>query len=337
MPEKILICSPAWLGDMMMSQALFIHLFQQGHELHVLAPEWNFAVLERMPEVKKCIPLPLTHAEFKLRERYRIGKALRAEYYDRAIILQNSWKSALIPYFANIPRRTGWKGECRYGLINDMRHLNKAELPLMVQRYVNLAYGKNKPWNVSSFPYPALKVDQDIRQKILDKYGLSLSKPILALSPGAAFGETKQWPAEYYADIAQEKINQGWQVWLFGTAKDKLATDAIMHYTDDQCINLAGLLPLDETVDLMSAAKVFVGNDSGLLHVAAALKVPVIGIYGSTTADFTPPLSQQSQILFVKNLSCRPCFQRTCRFKHLRCLWDIKPEKVSAVLQALLA
>ena len=337
MQEKILVCGPAWLGDMMMSQALLIYLSQQGHELHVLAPQWNFAVLARMPEVKKPIPLPLTHGELRLAERYRIGKVLRAEHYDRAIVLPNSWKSGLIPYFANIPRRTGWRGEYRYGLINDMRYLNKIELPLMVQRYVALGHEKNESWHAANFPYPELAIEEKTRQTALDKHNLTLNKPVLALSPGAAFGETKQWPATYYAKIAREKIKEGWQVWLLGSSNDKAVADEIMRDTEAQCINLSGLLPLCETVDLISAARVLIGNDSGLLHVAAALKVPVIGIYGSTSPDFTPPLSETARIVSVNDLACRPCFQRKCQFNHLRCLWDIKPEQVNRVLQALLA
>ena len=335
MSEKILICAPAWLGDMIMAHTLIRILAEQGHELHVLAPEWNFAVLERMPEVSKRIPLPLTHGEFKLVERYKIGKALGAEKYDRAIISQNSFKSALIPYFANIPRRTGWLRECRGLLLSDGRKLDKKALPLMVQRYAALAHDKNATWDKDNILYPKLNVTQETIAATVAKHNLNLDKKVLALSPGAAYGKTKQWPTTHFAEVAKVKLVEGYQVWLFGSPKDREATDEIMALTNNACVNLAGQLQLFETVDLIAASAGLISNDSGLLHVAAALNVPVIGIYGSTSPDFTPPLGDKSRTVLVEDLECRPCFQRTCKFGHLRCLTDIEPQRVMTELSSL--
>lgn len=335
MSEKILICAPAWLGDMIMAHSLMRVLHAQGHELHVLAPEWNFAVLERMPEVTKRIPLPITHGELKLALRYQIGKQLRAEKYDRAIISQNSFKSALIPFFAKIPHRTGWLREGRGLILNDGRKLDKKALPLMVERYVALAHDKNQTWDRNNFPYPKLQVSESTVAATLVKHNVNRDKKILALSPGAAYGKTKQWPSDYYAKIANEKIAAGWQVWLLGSPNDRETTNEIMQLTQNGCVNLAGQLQLFETVDLISTAAALVSNDSGLLHVAAALQTPVIGIYGSTSPDFTPPLGETARTLAIDNLACRPCFQRTCRYGHLKCLKDILPEQVSEQLQQI--
>ena len=332
MNDKVLICAPAWLGDMVMTHSLIQVLSRRGYEVHVLAPLWNVALLECMPEVTKRMELPITHGELKLKCRYQLGQQLRQESYAQAIVCQNSFKSALIPYFARIPRRTGWLREGRSLLLNDGRKLHPASLPLMVQRYVALAYDKEEVWDIHQIPYPRLQVQAINIAAILDKYHVTATPKILALSPGAAFGSTKQWPSEYYAKVAIQKIAEGWQIWLFGSAQDQAITQNIMQLTQQQCINLAGQLSLFETASLIAKATVFVGNDSGLLHVAAALGIPVIGIYGSTSPEFTPPLSHHARVLALTDLACRPCFQRNCQYGHLQCLWGIKPDQILAVL-----
>jgi heptosyltransferase-2 len=161
-------------------------------------------------------------------------------------------------------------------------------------------------------------------------------QPILALCPGAAFGETKKWPVEYFAEIANAKLNEGWQVWLFGSAKDQDSTSAIQQQTNHRCVDLSGKLRLDATVDLISQVSLVISNDSGLLHVAAALDIPLVGIYGSTSADFTPPLNEKVRVLGVEGLACRPCFKRTCQYQHLKCLRDLKPEVVMTAIDELM-
>ncbi len=332
MKDKVLICAPAWLGDLVMIHSLIQVLSRRGYEIHVLAPLWNVALLECMPEVTKRIELPITHGELKLKRRYQLGQQLRQERYAQAIVCQNSFKSALIPYFARIPRRTGWLREGRSLLLNDGRRLHPPSLPLMVQRYVALAYDKDEVWDIHQIPHPCLQVHATNLATILAKYHLTDTPKILALSPGAAFGSTKQWPSEYYAEVAIQKITEGWQIWLFGSAQDQAVTHHIMQITQHQCVNLAGQLSLVETASLIATATAFIGNDSGLLHVAAALGIPVIGIYGSTSPEFTPPLSHHARVLALADLACRPCFQRNCQYGHLQCLWGIRPEQILAVL-----
>lgn len=323
--HKILIVGPSWVGDLVMAQSLFRVLKAQGAILDVLAPAWNFAILQRMPEVRRAITMPVGHGEVKLGERYRLGKSLREEKYDQAILLTNTLKSALIPFFAKIPVRTGWIGEMRFGLLNDIRRLDKAFYPQMVQRFVALAYPRDHAWDKNNYPYPKMEPNAALLPEKLARFQLTIEKPVLALCPGAAFGVTKRWPAEYYAEIAEIYLARGWNVWLFGSPKDAAVTAEIQQGTKSRCTDLAGKLQLDETVDLLSAASMVVSNDSGLLHVAAALNRPVVAVYGSTSSEFTPPLGDHVEVLSV-DLPCRPCAQPTCRLEHFRCMRDVTPD-----------
>jgi lipopolysaccharide heptosyltransferase II len=329
---KILVVGPSWVGDMVMAQSLFITL-KDDHpdcQIDVLAPPWSLSLLERMPEITEAIAMPLSHGQFGLMDRIKLGKKLRAEAYDQAIVLPNSWKSALIPYFAGIPLRTGYIGECRWGLLNDARKLNKSLLFMTVQRFVALGL----PDSVQlppGYPVPALFVDPNRQNAVVEKFDLTLSESILALCPGAEYGEAKRWPASYYAEVARHKIAQGWQVWLFGSDKDKEAAGQINREASGNCIDFTGRTSLAEAVDLMSLVNVVVTNDSGLMHVAAALDKKIIALYGSSDPNFTPPLNAKARVISL-NLDCSPCFKRECPLGHTRCLTEIKPEQVINVI-----
>lgn len=335
--KKILIVGASWVGDLVMAQALFKVLKAQGAILDVLAPAWNFAILQRMPEVRYAIEMPIGHGEFKLADRYRLGRMLRKEKYDQAIVLPNSFKSALVPFFAKIPQRTGWVGEMRWGLLNDARTLDKAYYPLMVQRFVALAYRANETWDKNQYPYPSMEPLQSHLPEKLARQQLTVDKPVLALCAGAAFGVAKRWPEAYYANIANQYLDKGWQVWLFGSPKDAEVTATIQGLTAGRCHDLAGKLQLDETVDLLSQASLVASNDSGLLHVAAALKRPVVAFYGSTTPVFTPPLGEKVAVLEINNLPCRPCMQPSCKLEHFRCMRELTPEIAAKAMEGLLA
>ncbi len=302
-----------------MAQSLFITLkkAQPDCQIDVLAPAWSFPLLDRMPEVRNAIAMPLSHGQFGLLDRIKLGKSLRANNYQQAIVLPNSWKSALIPYFANIPIRTGYIGECRWGLLNDARKLDKTLLTMTVQRFVALGLPNN--------PNCVGRVSDSVTRH-LDADNHSSTK-ILALCPGAEYGPAKRWPASYYAEVAQHKINLGWQVWLFGSDKDKDAAAQINSAVSGACLDFTGRTSLDEAVDLMSLVDVVVSNDSGLMHVAAALDKKTIALYGSSDPNFTPPLNTKAEVITL-NLECSPCFKRECPLGHTRCLTDIKPQQV---------
>lgn len=335
---NILIVGPSWVGDMVMAQTLFACLKQRyaDCQIDVLAPEWSRPILERMPEVREALSFPVGHGVLDMATRRSIAQGLRGQY-DQAILLPNSLKSALVPFFAGIPKRTGWRGEMRFGLLNDIRKLDKPRYPLMIERFMALAYepGAELP---KPYPKPSLKIVEQSRDAALVRFGLALDRPVLALCPGAEFGESKRWPAEYFAKVAEARIREGWQVWLFGSKNDHAVGEEIL--TDlipglrEEAQNLAGETSLAEAIDLLSCADAVVSNDSGLMHVAAALGRPLVSVYGSTSPAFTPPLSDQVEIVRL-GLDCSPCFERTCRFGHNNCMRDLKPRAVIEALERL--
>lgn len=339
--DNILIVGPSWVGDMVMAQSLFICLKGQNPDckITVMAPQWTLPLLQRMPEVDASIPSELEHGELKLGRRRKIGRKLRQQGFDWAIVLPNSFKSALIPYHAGIANRTGWRGEMRNFLLNDCRVLNKDAYPLMVQRFAALAFpaAENPPANI---PQPKLLAGEDNREAVRLRFSLQSDSPVLAICAGAEFGAAKQWPAQHYAELVNDRIKAGWQAWFFGSVNDQLVTESILADVEPSllphCHNLAGTTSLSEAIDLMSYADVVVSNDSGLMHVAAALGKPVTGIYGSTTPDFTPPLSDKVKLL-ATDIECRPCFKRECPYGHLRCLTELEPQLAIDAVTELIA
>ncbi len=333
--RRILIVGPSWVGDMVMAQTLFKLLKENepSLQLDVLAPAWTFSLLARMPEVSHAIELPFQHGELRLRDRYRLAKSLRKSHYDQAIVLPNSFKSALIPWFAGIPKRTGWMGEYRVGVLNDVRRLSKEQYPLMIDQFMALGLPKKAVLPDKMNYHPSFTISASAQDFVLAKFKpIWRNRPILAICAGAEFGPAKRWPEEYYAQIANQKMAEGWDVWLLGSQKDRVVTGRIMVLTQHQCENLAGRPDLAETIDLLSLVSGVVTNDSGLMHVAAALKKPVIAIYGSTSPAFTPPLSADARILKLE-LPCQPCFKRICPLDHHRCMRDIHPDRVMSAMQ----
>jgi lipopolysaccharide heptosyltransferase II len=330
---KFLIVGPAWVGDMVLAQSLFKLLKQRQPQsrIDVLAPAWTAPLLAHMSEIDEALPLPFKHGELIFGERVRIGRRLRERGYDQAIVLPNSLKSAVVPLAARIPRRTGFRGEWRYGLLNDMRGFDRARLPRTVDRFVALGLEPDEPPPLD-FPAPQLMVKQADIDAALVRLGIPVPvRPILGLCPGAEFGPAKRWPADYFAEVARARIGQGWDVWLFGSDRDASITREIDRLTDRRCLDLAGRTTLGEAIDLLSLAAAVVSNDSGLMHVAAALGRPLVAIFGSSDPKHTPPLGTRAEIIYL-GLSCSPCFERECPLGHLRCLYDVTPERTMAAL-----
>ncbi len=314
---------------MVMAQSLFMTLCANNPDvkISVLAPEWTRPLLQRMPQVQQTIGLPFGHGELAWGKRRQIAKEIQKQNFDQAVVLPGSLKSALIPFWAKIPKRTGFRGEMRYGLLNDIRRLDKTKLTRTVQRFVALGLPAERTLP-SEIPNPRLKVDTSEVDKALNRLNIiNADQPVLALCPGAEYGPAKRWPAQHFAELAKSQIKNGWQVWLFGSDKDEAITQAINEKTNNTCLDLAGSTTLPEAVDLMSLAKVVVSNDSGLMHVAAALDKKVIALYGSSSPDFTPPLHAQAEIMSL-NLDCSPCFKRECPLGHLKCLNNLSPDRV---------
>lgn len=332
----ILVVGPAWVGDMVMAQSLFQALRQcePRVQIDVLAPAWSLPLLMHMPQVRAGICSPLVHGQLGLRQRWALGRSLRGQY-NQAIVLPNAWKSAIVPWAARIPQRTGWLGEGRWGLLNDVRRLDVQRLPQMVQRFVALA----QPAGVTAVPVispPQLQVAESAVRSALQQYRLAVSAPVLALCPGAAYGPAKRWPAASYAALAQRWQRQQGDVWLFGSEQDQAVCAEIQQYSGSACTDLSGRLNLTETVALLSVTTMVVSNDSGLMHVAAALNRPVVALYGATSPAFAPPLNQCHKIIYL-NLACSPCRKRECPFGHLACLQQMTVAQVWNAVQELAA
>ena len=326
---KILVIAPNWVGDLIIAQALLKLIKQTTPHaiIHVLVRNKLSSLLERMPEVDKILIAPTASGKLNFKQQYIFARALRAEKYDQALVLPNSFKSALIPFWAKIPKRTGWRGEMRYILLNDIK-TGADQLPSLCERFLFLG------GNAKTTIVPLLQTTAKNIAATLQKLQLKVPKNLLAICPGAEYGEAKRWPAEYFATIIKI-LAPTHEIWLFGGNNDQNITDKIQELSGNLSVNLAGKTSLAEAVDLLSCATAVVTNDSGLMHVAAALDKPLLAIYGSSSPKFTPPLTKKAQISSL-NLPCSPCFQRQCPLKHLRCLKDITPQMVlNSVLNIL--
>jgi heptosyltransferase-2 len=332
---RILIIGPSWLGDAVMMGALVARL-EQGRpavRITVLTPPHLEMLVRRLPGVDDALVNPFAHGELRLIDRARFGRSLRGRF-DEAIVLPHSLKSALIPFFAGVPRRTGFVGEGRYVLLNDARRLDEAAVPRMVDRFCLLA-GAPGAAQPAETPPPSLAADPSDIAASVAALGLDAARPAVALCVGAEYGPAKRWPPAHFAALAQALAAEGYAPWVLGGPGDAAIGDRVSALAP-QVINLAGRTSLPQAIDLIAAARAVVSNDSGLMHVAAALGRPVIGLYGATSPLFAPPLSPRAVIL-RDDLPCSPCGKRVCPLGHHRCLNDLAPARVLAALRPLLA
>ena len=293
-----------------MAQPLLARLTQSGATIDVLAPEWVAPVLHRMPEVDEVIAAPLRHGALQLGERWRLGRSLKGRGYEAAYVLPNSWKSALVPFFAGIPKRIGYAGEMRYGLLNSTQKSVNAPMPL---HYARLAGGPDTPLGS-----PQLSVWEEEIRETRRRFGIEGEYTVLC--PGAEYGPAKRWP--YFRDLA---ARLGTAVVLLGSRNDEPAVAGIPGK------NLVGKTSLDEAIRLIAGAAAVVSNDSGLMHVAAALGRPQVALFGSSSPEHTPPVSAAARVLWLK-LECSPCFERECPLGHFRCMKEISVEQVLAAM-----
>ncbi len=285
-------------------------------------------ILERMPQVNQGIALAIGHGEFSLLARIKKGLSLRKRGYTHSIVLPRSWKSALVPFLSGAKVRTGYRGEMRYGLLNDMRHLDKNILKQTVQRYVAHAY-EDALNGAPEIPFPGLEINRNNRDRLIEELSLDVSRPVIAMMPGAEYGSAKQWPENYYKELAVLLVGKGYQVWVIGSEKEKALGQIIVDGSGQYAVNLCGRTELVDAVDLLSCAEQVVTNDSGLMHVAAAVGVELNVIYGSSTPEYTPPLTPDDKMnIFYSGLPCSPCFKRECPLGHTDCLVGINPENI---------
>ncbi len=333
--RRILVVAPSWIGDAILSQPLLMGLAAQQPSpvIDVFGPSWVLPVYRRMPEVSNTIENPFGHGQLSLFSRRRTGKQLARNGYTHAYVLPNSLKSALVPWFAGIATRTGYTGEMRYGLLTDRRTLDTQRLPLMVERFAWLGQpaetGLERP--VSN---PRLTVEPDEFSETCKQLDLAIPDRLACFCPGAEYGPAKRWPAEYFADLAGQLSDRGFTVWLLGSASDKPVGEDITRRSGNTATNLCGLTNLDQAITILSAAKLAVTNDSGLMHVAAALDRPTIAIYGSSSPAFTPPLSDAARVVKTE-IDCSPCFARKCPLGHFDCMKKLDPATVAGHILTL--
>jgi len=331
MSERILIVAPSWVGDAILSEPLIALLRAQFERasIDVLAPAWCGPVYARMRGVGRVITNPIGHGRLDLGGRRALARSLRGGAgYTRAYVLPNSWKSALVPWLAGVPRRTGYLGESRWGLLNETRRLVRKAQPRLVDRFAALARPADAPPQVA--PPPVLVPDAANRAAAAQALGLALDRPVAVLCPGAEYGPAKRWPAAHFAELARRFAADGMQVWLIGSPNDKPDAAAVAGAAGAGAAgmrDLCGRTDLGTAIDLLSLATVVVSNDSGLMHAAAAVGVPLVALFGSSSPVYTPPLSARARIARIE-IECSPCFKRECPLGHFKCMRDLDPDAV---------
>lgn len=339
---NILVVGPSWVGDMVMSQSLLLRLKQDnpGCQIDVLAPNWCRPVLARMPQVRQAIAMPVGHGSLQWGVRKTVASQLADNNYQQSIILPNSLKSALVPWMAKIPQRIGWRGEMRYGLLNDMRKLDPQAFPLMVQRYIALAEpAKQSATELKTIIEPSLQIDRDQQVAMIEKHALASDRAV-AFCPGAEFGPAKRWPHYHFAALARLLIAAGKQIICLGSAKDTAAIIQIkelLSATERQSfVDLSGHTDLTQAIDILDQCTAIVSNDSGLMHIGAAVNTPMLALYGPTSPDFTPPLSDNAEVIRLIDGYLKLRRTNTEQGYH-QSMIDIEPQKVFERLQKLVA
>jgi heptosyltransferase-2 len=339
--SRILVVAPSWVGDAILSEPLIALLREPFEEpsVDVLVAPWCAAVYARMRGIGRIIENPIGHGELDLAKRRALARDIAPGGYSRAIVLPNSWKSALIPFLARIPRRTGYVGEGRYGLLNDRRRLDAKAVPRLVDRFAALAGGPRT--RVATPPAPVLVPDVANRSAAVQAMRLKTTAAIAALCPGAEYGPAKRWPVEHFAALVGRLLAAGFQIWMIGSPNDRAVSADIMRtlgtIPDERRVrDLTGRTDLGTAIDLLSLASVVVSNDSGLMHAAAAVGVPLVALFGSSSPVHTPPLSPSARIARI-DIECSPCFQRECPLGHFRCMRDLAPDAVYDLARAAAA
>lgn len=326
MAERILIVAPSWVGDAILSEPLVAVLREplEAPMVDVLAPAWCAPVYARVRGIGRMIESPFDHGELGLARRRALARELKANRYTRAFILPNSFKSAIVPWLARIPRRIGYTGEARWALLTDARRLDRTALPRMVDRFVALTVPSGHL--VPAPPAPVLVPDAANANATARNLSLSTRRPVAILCPGAEFGPAKRWPTEHFIALSRRLLDAGFSVWLLGSPRDQPAAAPIASAIPS-VRDLTGRTDLGTAIDLLSLATVVISNDSGLMHAAAAVGRPLVALFGSSSPVYTPPMSPVARVAKIE-IECSPCFQRECPLGHFKCMRELSPDVV---------
>ena len=336
MDTKSLVIAPQWIGDAVMTEPLLRRLAARREQITVGALPWVAPVYRAMPQVADVIELPFAHGGLQWGPRRALARTLKGRF-DVAYVCPNSFKSALLPWWAGIPKRVGYRGEARVGVLTDrLPNPPKGTHPPMVAFYSALSGETDVAEDRPALHLPAADVTA-----ALEALGLQAGR-YYVFSPGAEYGPAKRWPQQHFSELATQLE---WPVVLLGSGKEKEWCSSIAGaanaVTPGRCQDLAGRTTLDQALAVIAGAKALVSNDSGLMHVAAAFGVPQVAMFGSSSPLHTPPLSEAAHVIWLKDdatyqppLDCAPCFARECPLGHTRCLVDIRPERVLGFLHA---
>ena len=333
--SPILIVPYMWIGDFVRCHSVVKLLKSRfpDRPVDMLATTLCAPLADYMPGLRRAVVANLPRSRLAFATQFALAKRLQPERYGAALVMPRTWKAALMPFLAGIPRRTGFVGEARFLLLNDLR-FGERSLPRMVDRCAALALpaGAALP---PTWPLPELKVSAAEVKSWRQKRGLAADdRAVVALAPGAV-GQSKRWPSAAYGTVARRLIAEGFAVWVLGGPDEKpLAAEIV---ADTPARDLTGHDLRDAILALATAAAA-VSNDSGLLHVAAALGTPSVGIFGPTSPWHWAPLNPlAATIQATTDLPCRPCHKPVCRLTHHRCMRDIAAEDVLAATRRVLA
>lgn len=327
-----LIVGPSWVGDMVMAQSLLISLKQRNPDspIDVIAPSWSVAVAQRMAEVREAIALPISHRELGWSKRRSLARSLRSREYGQAIVLPRSLKSALVPWLAHIPKRTGYRGEWRYGILNDVRTARAGRTISPARHWLALGYPPDATLP-AALPHPRLRADRENQSRLVRTLDLRIDGPVVALVPGGEHGSAKRWPVEYFARLARVLTQRQIAVWILGSPRETALSEAIATQGGAGVANLCRRTTIPDATDLLALADAVVCNDSGLMHVAASMAAFIVALYGPTTPGHTRPLTDNCRIVYL-DLECSPCFANECPLGHHNCMRQIMPDVVSEAL-----
>jgi lipopolysaccharide heptosyltransferase II len=333
--SPILLVPYMWIGDFVRCHSVVTLLRERypDRPVDILATSLCAPLADYMPGLRQTIVWDLPRSRLALAQQNALAKRFKREGYGTALVMPRTWKSALAPFLAGIPERVGFFGEGRLILLNDLR-FGERNLPRMVDRCAMLALPRGAELR-DSWPLPRLKVAAAKVATWRNRRGLmDDGRPVVAFAPGAV-GPSKRWPSTAYAELARHLLSDGFAVWVLGGPSEKSLAAEIVG--DSNARDLTGN-DLREAILALAAASIAVSNDSGLLHVAAALGTPAIGIFGPTSPWHWAPLNPLAAVMQAKGeLACRPCHKPVCRVGHHRCMRDLTPQEVLAATRRALA
>jgi heptosyltransferase-2 len=324
-----------WIGDFVRCHSVVKVLKARfpARPVDVLSTALCAPLADYMPELRQAIVVDLPRKRLAYDQHAALAQRLKHESYGTALIMPRTWKAALAPFLAGIPERVGWLGEMRFLLLNEVRY-GERKRPRMIDQCAALALPSDAE-QPADWPLPELRVPSAEVAGWRERLGLTATGPAIALAPGAV-GPSKRWPAVAYAEVARRLTAQGIAVWVLGGPDEKSLAQEIIADAGPLARDLTGN-DLRGAILALAAADVAVSNDSGLLHVAAALGTLAVGIFGPTSPWHWAPLNPiAAAVQAPVRLDCQPCHKPTCRMQHHRCMRDISAEHVLEITRRAL-